>query len=341
MGAILLSIALYGCGQKDTQLTDNGMASLMQQDYKGAIASFEQAILAKENLEENYRGAGLAYMGLGDYEAAVDAFDKALSYAGMFPGDLEYDINYYMAIAYYKMEEYDAAISIYDAIIEMRPKDTNAYFLRGSMKLYLQDVDGAVTDFDQAVGLDSKNYSVYLDVYDCLKEHGYDAQAQGYLDQILLADSQGFSEYDKGRLAYYNGEYQKACNYLEHVRQQGEADEKLIMLLGECYKLQGFYEYAAVVYDAYVSEVPDPEVYNQMGLCYVEQGNYAAALQAFQSGIAIKDNNTCLQTLKLNEIACYEYMYEFDMAAQCMQEYLAVYPSDEELEKEYAFLTTR
>lgn len=341
MGAVVIGTLLCGCGQKDVQLTDRGMEALMQQDYKGAIANFEQAILAKEDLEENYRGAGLAYMGIGDYEAAVDAFDKALSYAGMFPGDLEYDINYYMAIAYYKMEEYDAAISIYDAIIDMRPKDTNAYFLRGSMKLYLQDVDAAILDFDQAVGMDSKNYSVYLDVYDCLKEHGYDAQAQGYLDQILLADSQEFSEYDKGRLAYYNGEYQKACNYLEHVRQQGEADEKLIVLLGECYKLQGFYEYAAVVYDAYVSESPDPEIYNQMGLCYVEQGNYAAALSAFQRGIEIKENNTCLQTLKLNEIACYEYMYEFDMAAQKMQEYLAVYPSTEELEKEYAFLTTR
>lgn len=341
IGALLACAILNGCGGKDALLTDKGMEALMQQDYKSAIASFEQAILAKENLEESYRGAGLAYMGIGDYEAAVNAFDKALSYAGMFPGDLEYDINYYMAIAYYKMDEYDAAISIYDAIIEMRPKDTNAYFLRGSMKLYLQEVDAAVSDFDQAVQLDSKNYSVYLDVYDCLKEHGYDAQAQGYLDQILLADSQGFDEYDKGRLAYYNGEYQKACNYLEHVRQQGEADEKLIMLLGECYKLQGFYEYAAVVYDAYVSEVPDPEIYNQMGLCYVEQGNYAAALSAFQGGIAIKENNTCLQTLKLNEIACYEYMYEFDMAAQCMQEYLAVYPSNEALEKEYAFLTTR
>lgn len=341
MSAIVIGALLCGCGQKDVRLTDKGMELLMQQDYKGAIASFEQAILAKEDLEENYRGAGLAYMGIGDYEAAVDAFDKALSYAGMFPGELEYDINYYMAIAYYKMDEYDAAISIYDAIIEMRPKDTNAYFLRGSMKLYLQDVDSAILDFDQAVGMDSKNYSVYLDVYDCLKEHGYDAQAQGYLDQILLADSQEFSEYDKGRLAYYNGEYQKACNYLEHVRQQGEADEKLIVLLGECYKLQGFYEYAAVVYDAYVSESPDPEIYNQMGLCYVEQGNYAAALSAFQRGIEIKENNTCLQTLKLNEIACYEYMYEFEMAAQKMQEYLTVYPSTEELEKEYAFLTTR
>lgn len=338
---LLGCMTLGGCAKEQASMTDNGMAALMQQDYRGAISCFEQSILGEENLEENYRGLGLAYMGIGEYEDAVAAFENALAEAGMFPGDLEYDINYYMAIAYYKMEEYDAAISVYDTIIDMRPKDTNAYFLRGSMKLYLQDVDGAVADFDQAVSIGSNDYSLYLDVYDCLKEHGYEAQAQGYLDQILLADSKNFSEYDKGRLAYYNGEYQKACNYLEHVRQNGEADVKLIMLLGECYKLQGFYEYAAVVYDAYVSTNPNPEIYNQMGLCYVEQGNYAAALSAFQSGIAIKENNTCLQTLKLNEIACYEYMHEFDLAAQCMEEYLGMYPATEELQKEYAFLTTR
>lgn len=337
----IIIVSLWGCGESETTLTDTGMSLLMQQDYRGAVSNFEQSILAGENLEENYRGVGLAYMGLGDYEAAVGAFQDALSYAGMFPGDLEYDINYYMAIAYYKMGEYDAAISIYDAIIEMRPKDVDAYYLCGSMKLYLQDLEGAKDNFDSAIAIDRNNYSIYLDVYDCLKEHGYDAEAQGYLDEILLADSRNFSEYDKGRLAYYQGEYQQACSYLEHVRQQGDADVDLIMLLGECYKQQGIYEYAAVVYDAYVSKTPNPEIYNQMGLCYVEQGNYAAALIAFQNGIAIKENNACMQTLRLNEIACYEYMHEFDMAAQRLDEYLATYPTNEELEKEYAFLTTR
>lgn len=337
-----MCLALGGCGNSsEVSLLDTGMTALQQQDYRAAIASFEQAVLKNENPEESYRGLGLAYMGQGDYESAISSFDKALSYAGMFPGALEYDINYYMAISYYKMEEYDAAIAIYDGIIEMCPKDVDAYFLRGSMELYMNDLDSAIEDFEKAIDLSRDNCSLYLDVYDCLRGAGYEEKAQEYLDTVLQADSKDYSEYDKGRIAFYNGEYAKACNYLEHIRQQGEADGTLITLLGECYKMQGQYEYAAVVYESYVNTNPDPEIYNQMGLCYVEQGEYALALTAFQNGRMIRENNACLQTLWLNEIACYEYMYEFELAAQSLAEYMLVFPSTPELEKEYAFLTTR
>lgn len=333
-----------GCAAKPAATTGSlqkGLQAVASQEYMEALSCFEQAMLEKEDMEQVYRGMGLAYMGMGEYRRAVNAFQDALSYADMFPGALEYDINYYMAVAYYKLEEYDSAIAVYDAIIDLNPKDENAYFLRGSMKMFLSDVEGAIADFDTAVDLDAKNYGLYIDIYECMKQHGKEADAQKYLDVVLAVSSDEISDYDKGRLCYFQGEYAQGCNYLERARSEGNATAELITLLGECYQSEGKYEYAAVVYSSYVTEHADPLIYNQLGLCYVEQGDFASALSAFQAGIAIKENNTCIQVLRLNEIACYEYLLDFDSAEQKLAEYLAIYPADELLEKEYAFLTTR
>ena len=97
--ALLVSLGLTGCGQESGVNIDEGMAFIENLDYEGALQSFEKAIVNSEDLELAYRGQGIAYMGLTDYENAIAAFEKALSNADMFPGEMEYDINYYLATA--------------------------------------------------------------------------------------------------------------------------------------------------------------------------------------------------------------------------------------------------
>ncbi|MBR3103077.1 MAG: tetratricopeptide repeat protein [Lachnospiraceae bacterium] len=339
MAAMVLGLG--GCGQKKTTYLEKGLNAVTQQDYRAAQEALSQALVAGEDEEQVYRAMGLAYMGQKDYARALGSFTRALGEAGIRPTELEYDINYYMAICYYKLGEYDAAISCYDAIIGLMPKETRAYFLRGNMKLCLKDVDGAVADFDQAVEINKKDYGMYIDIYDHMVQHDYAVQAQPYLDYVMSVDSKEISDYDKGRISYYQGQYVQACNYLERARQENKAGAELISLLGECYKRQGQYDYAAVVYGGYADEHQDAEICNQLGLCYVEQGDYEQALLAFQKGKEIRENNTCMQTLKKNEIACYEYMHDYRTAADLLKEYMDTYGSDEILQKEYAFLTTR
>ncbi len=333
---------LGGCGKKsDINYTEEGYAAVIAQDYASAVECFNDAIENGEDKEMAYRGLGLTYMGAEEYGKAVNSFRLALANGGMFPGDLEYDINYYMAIAYYKLGEYDSAIEVYDGIIGLCPKDSNAFFMRGSMKTILGLVDDATADFDNAVAIDKNNYSLYIDIYALLKENGYEQNGQKYLDVVMAADTSAICDYDKGRLCYYQGEYAQGCNYLERARKNGESGKAVINLLAECYKQTDQYEYAAVIYSTYLATNADPEMYNQLGLCYVEQGDYQSALAAFSAGEQIIENNTCMQTLILNEVACYEYMLDFSSAKQKLEEYRDVYGFSEKLEKEYAFLTTR
>ena len=329
-------LALSACGKEDEDAFISGMGAVAMQDYNTARSELTQALAAGSGDDESvYRGLGLCYMGQGEYTKALSAFYSALKLADISPGETEKDINYYMAICYYKLGQYDEAIERYDAITGMMPKETEAYFLRGNMKLYLNDVEGAVGDFDKAAELKKKDYRMCLDIYDCMMQHGQ------YLDTVLAADAKDISDYDKGRLCYYSREYAQACNYLERVRSSDAADATIIKLLGECYKLQGQYEYAAVVYNGYADQHADAQICNELGLCYAEQGEYEEALGAFRKGIEIKENNTCMQTLKRNEIISCEHLGDYEKALELLKAYIDIYGSDEVLEREYAFLVTR
>ena len=342
IGAVLLaSLLLAGCGEGEKSLTQQGMEAVSQQEYRSALDCFSRAIRAGEDKEESYRGMGLAYMGQQQYDRALGSFLKALREAGVHPGELEYDINYYMAICYYKTGEYDEAIACYDAITELRKKETRAWFLKGSMKLYLGDVEGALSDFDTALSVKKNDYSLYLDIYDSLHSHGYETQAEQYLSVVKEANTKEISDYDKGRLCFYTGAYAQACNYLERARNEGRADAELITLLGECYRQQGQFDYAAVVYNAYVDEHNDAEICNRLGLMLAGQNDYEQALEAFRRGKEIRENNTCMQELRYNEIVCCEYLQLYEEAAELLDAYTETYGSSALLEKEHDFLVTR
>ncbi len=108
------------------------------------------------------------------------------------------------------------------------------------------------------------------------------------------------------------------------------------------YEATGDYNYAITnVYTAYLTQKDGTaELYNQLGLCYLKQEQYAPALDAFQKAMQIPDNGM-MQTLSFNEIVAYEYLGNYNQAAALLQNYLATYPDDETEKREYGFLSTR
>ena len=103
----------------------------------------------------------------------------------------------------------------------------------------------------------------------------------------------------------------------------------------------GDYNYASSIYNDYtLNDQSQPEIYNQLGLCRMQMGEYELALMAFQSAMNIEGNDM-MQTLKFNEIVAYEYMEDYKTAAALMNDYLKSYPDDAAAQREYQFLKTR
>lgn len=329
---------LAGCTGSANPNVDAGMQALQELNYQAAMACFELAEEKEENVRLIARGRGLASIGMTEYEAGAGYLEEALRTSSGLLQEFDYDVNYYLATAYIKSGQPAKAEGVYNAILSLRDKDTESYYLRGTVRLSLNSFEGAKADFDTVLQLEPQNYDRILRIYEALSRYGYEETGRQYLTNALsLADK--MSAYDKGRIYYYLGEYQNAYLSLEEAKSTGKAEAYLY--LGKAYEATGDYNYASTVYNSYLAkDNTNARIYNQLGLCEMSRGDYQAALAAFQAGMQI-EGNEIMQTFKFNEIVAYEYLNDFKQAEVLMDNYLKTYPDDTQAQREYEFLLTR
>lgn len=339
---LLVACISTACAKTNGEMTAAGMAAVNDKQYEEALADFEKAVVNGENLELAYRGQGIAYMGMADYENAVASFESALKQAGMFPSDLEYDINFYLATARYKSGDAMGAIDTLDAIIALRDDDKDAYFLRGSAWMKVAEYEKGKADFDQAIELSKADTEMVIDVFEVLDHYGYHDEGIAYLNELLTSHLKDMNDYEKGKVYFYLEDYENARNSFEAAKNaQKKQDASVILFLGKSYEALGDTEYAAGLYSGYLQDnEPDPEIYNQLGLCKLEAEDYEAALAAFEAGLAV-ENNTLIQSLTYNRIVAYEHLGQFEKAKDMMKKYIETYPDDEDAQREYTFLKSR
>ncbi|MDE5907647.1 MAG: tetratricopeptide repeat protein [Lachnospiraceae bacterium] len=338
LGLIFIAL-LTGCGGKKNENITAGMTAVEELDYDGALSSFEAAREAGENERLLYRGEGMAYMGKSMYAEAAQAFETALSLSNGRVNGMDYDINYYLATAYYKQGELSRAADVYSAIIALKESERDAYYLRGFIYAEQGSLDLAKADFDKVIALKKNDYDRLIDIYGVLEAAGFKGAGQEYLQAAMDAGTKDMTNYEKGRICYYLEDYENARTYLEKARDEGGYEA--VLFLGKTYETLGDNNYAISVYNAYLeSEGPNPQVLNQLGLCKMQAGDYTGALGNFQIAMNI-ENNGMMQVLKMNEIIAYERLGEYKNAAVLIDSYLKTYPDDEEAKREYTFLQTR
>nr|MBQ8253550.1 tetratricopeptide repeat protein [Lachnospiraceae bacterium] len=337
-----MGLVLGGCAKENTKI-EEGMAAIEKLDYNAALPLFEQAIVEKEDMELAYRGQGLCYLGLTDYAQAIESFKKALSNAGMFVTDTEIDINYYLAMAYYKSGDNASALETLDAIAGMREKQEEVYLLRGMVRMENGDYENAVSDLDSALAKSKGDTAMTIRIYQVYADNGHAEEGKMYLSSALNNHLDSMDDYEKGTVYYYMEDYENAKSFLEKAKSDSKKGGKEIMLmLGKTYEQLGDSNYAASIYKQYLEKQgPDPAIYNQLGLCKLDAGEYEEALNAFNSGLAMEENSEYIQQLRFNQIVAYEYLGDFEKASALMNGYLDSYPDDAAAVREYEFLKTR
>lgn len=339
LAASILLFALTGCGAAKSENITAGMEAIKSLDYDTALTCFEAAKEAGENERLLYRGEGIAYLGKTMYPEAVEAFLTSLNHSNGLIENMDYDINYYLATAYYKQGDYDNAIAVYDAIIAMKKDEEDALYFRGAAYTEKDQIEEAQQSFDAAIAADPSDYDRIIEIYCILNEHGYKEIGTSYLQTAMENDTKKMTNYEKGRISYYLEDYENARTYLEKARD--EKGYEAVLFLGKTYETLGDNNYAISVYNTYLESNPDAaQVWNQLGLCKLNMEDNEGALQAFQTAMQI-ENNGMMQTLKMNEIIAYEHLHEYKKASVLMESYLKSYPDDETAQREYLFLKTR
>lgn len=378
-GVMLIMVAaLSGCGKAGSYYSD-GSNNFKSGNYEKAAECFQSAIAANPNRADYYIDYGMTLIAMGKYQDALDQLDRAymdkdmmvirqnnkrilrgrgIAYYHMLQTEkaieqfklaleidelsyLDMDILYYMADSLQTIGSYEEAVKAYTDILYIDNKNAAAYGKRACSYKYLGDYDKSLADYESAIELEPKNYEHYFGKYYLMKANGDESGAASVLSQaekITVATSE--DKYQLAKVHFLQGNYDEALSELSDGYAGGFTEA--YYYIGEIYRIQKDYEKAAYYYDIFIDsgEVSSSNVFNQMAICRIKLGDYEAALDYLEQGLAYNYAGT-LQVLKKNEIIVYEYLGRYDEAKERMAGYLTSYPEDESAKREAEFINTR
>jgi len=193
---------------------------------------------------------GLAFMCADKYDSAVVEFSTAVRLDPEFANGYQY-----RGVAYYWQKNNDRAIADFSEIVRLRPNAAKGYSLRGSLYNAKKECDSAIAEFTKVIELDSDdNPSAY-------NNRGWAYCLKG--------------EYDRG---------------LEDIEKALELDDKKHYI----YHSRGYAYSGKMEYDKAIADFTESlrlkktdEAFTDRGKAYIEIGDYAAAIEDFESALSI------------------------------------------------------
>ncbi len=174
----------------------------------------DSEILKYPNINSKvYNNRGKIYLQLGEYQQAVDYYNKAIA---INPTDTDAYNN--RGIAYRNLGKYQEAIQDYTKAITINPQSANTYNNRGVVYYNLKEYQKAIEDFNQAIVINPQDGDAYYNRGNAYCDLGeYQKAIQDY-NQVIKINPQSSETYNNRGIAYYNlKEYQKAMEDYNQV----------------------------------------------------------------------------------------------------------------------------
>jgi lipoprotein NlpI len=189
-----------------------GVAYRNKGNYEQAIQDFDKAIRLKPDIAEAFNNRGVAYDYKGDYERAIQDYNQVIrlrpDYAAPFNN---------RGLVYHEKGEFDRAIQDFDQAIRLNPGYAEAFESRGSAYLAKGDYDRAIQDYGQAIKLEPSyagNFSDRGFAYDCKKD--YPRALHDYDLAVQLNPQDGHILGGRGVTHFYLGQFKAAEDDIAH-----------------------------------------------------------------------------------------------------------------------------
>lgn len=286
------------------------------------------------------RDEGISYMGAGDYENAIAAFEQAYGLCDKKMPQTKTDIALYEAACSYKLGDFDAVKDTCSKALALGD-NADAYYLRAVAFLQTGEMDAAKADFDAASLLAPENYELFFNIYKQYEQKNLSAVGDEYLQKALHIEGEEMEDdYQKGSIYFYLNDYTMAQQML--AKPADAKHKNAMLLMGQVYLKLDDSVHARNMYQQYMEEYgDDAQSYNGIVLCELADGNYDAAVSMAEAGLALEGSDSEKCDLLYNEVIAYERKHDFEAAKEAAARLLEQYPDDAVAQKEYDFLVTR
>ena len=305
----------------------------------GLMAYMAKAKAQQEAVQQDTRLLGIACMEQGDYREALEQFAAAYGEKEEKLSNFQIDINLYMAECHQKLEEYDTAMSLYDEILAQED-NAGAYFQRGTLRLAMGKELAAIEDYNKAAEMEDEEFDLYFAMYDILTYYGKEDAAFDLLSRALEIKAKDTeASYKHGQIYYILGQMDEAIKVLSKIVEDEVEAEYLLFL---SYDSKGDEEKALGHMESFLERSQNgtsTQLY-EIGCRMLELKRYEDAEALFEQALGL-DKVPNQQEIMKKLVITHEQTMDFAAALEVMEEYVELYPEDEEAYKEYLFLQTR
>ncbi|RKU11182.1 hypothetical protein C6503_18585 [Candidatus Poribacteria bacterium] len=259
---------------------EQGKQKYYDEDAKGAINDFNQAIELTPNDAKIYKFRAKSKVKLEDYQAAIDDYNQVIK---LNPDDASAYKE--RAEAKRKLSNHASAIDDYNQAIQLNPKDAFAYRASADAKRKSGDNAGAIEDYNQAIKLNPEDAEAYKNRGKAKVELGDDVGAIEDYSQALKLHPQDFFTYDdradiKQKLGDYSGAIEDYDQALKKLLEDGS-------FTYQTYTEHGLTTTTITPDDSYTYYV-----YNSRGWAKRRQGDHTGAIEDFTRAIQLKPEDT-------------------------------------------------
>ena len=317
-----------------------GIAYFYKVEYENAIDFLENTNLYKTSENACYY-IGLAYECIGhkmqEYEKAMKYYDTAIGWYD-YPYQNGFGNNHFcylqkgMSLLRYKKDSIEAAIKIFENIIDWVPNCIEAYCCLGDAYSYIQQPDSAIKWYNKAIDID-RNYAYAYnrigDVYNYFI-HDYDSAICYYNKVVDLFNNHikytarvepngtktlypSPNYYEIGNAYFFKEDYDRAIEYYNRaIELYPNSLYYYNGNMGDAYYNKPDYEKAISYYQKAADSAPDcynclAFTYSKIGDTYLQQQNEVEGIEYVKKALYYLDpNNDRIYNVKLGFISLFK-----------------------------------
>ncbi len=210
---VLLSSLLAGCGPMTAKdWAHTGYSRLEAGDYQGSMEAYSKSIELEPTHAVAYENRGVAYSRLGDQEAALADFKKALSMHD--PKVPLRDTYREMGVAYYRMGRTDDAVASWQKGLNKAPGDASLLNNLAVAYMNRKQYDEAESAAQKAAAADPKMPEALNTLGELSMIRKEYAAAADYFVRAIKRDPEKASRYWNAAMAFEKlKKYDKALEY--------------------------------------------------------------------------------------------------------------------------------
>ncbi|GIV98479.1 MAG: hypothetical protein KatS3mg057_3136 [Herpetosiphonaceae bacterium] len=272
-----------------------GRASYDLGEYDSAVDAFSASIERDSQNPDAQYWLGRTYYGQDNYDPALQAIDNAIA---LSPNEALY--HYYRGLITSALGDSQAAIDAYNKAIEtdiygdILPL---AYVELGNEYVITGEYDRAIDAYSAAINLNSSDSNAYAGLGHAYLQQGSYDQAIATLNSAIELNPEDVDAYNRLGLAYaYTHQYDRAIAAFQQAIALAPADPVLYFNLGRTYHEQANYSAAIEAYDQAIAlDGSDGTLYRWKAEAEFQQGSVEAACRTIHDGLAVEPDLDELQ----------------------------------------------